>query len=257
MTNLYNESAPAFSGGPAKSALTAFFDSRSDAEQAVDRLKEAGVTDVRLMPGYEADDEKAEVGSDDRAGFWARLEDWLFPDEDRAVYAEGLRRGGFLVSAAVDEATYETAHDILNEHGAIDMDERADEWRGEGWAGRLPTEALSTRAFGPAVQKREYDNKDGSAQAASLQEDAFAADAANRAVTGTGRYMRSDDPASSRVRASDLEQAFPIDDELRDDVLPTGHQRTVEDEADPAAKDARQSQDLPGMHQGQIFPRGR
>ncbi|WP_245513168.1 hypothetical protein [Rhizobium sp. BK376] len=54
MTNLYNESAPAYSGGRAGSTLTAFFDSRGDAEQAIDRLTEAGVSQVRLMPRPEA-----------------------------------------------------------------------------------------------------------------------------------------------------------------------------------------------------------
>jgi hypothetical protein len=232
MTDLYNENAPAYSGGRAGSTLTAFFDSRGDAEQAIDRLTEAGVSQVRLMPGYESDDEKAEVSSDDRVGFWARLEDWLFPVEDRAVYAEGLRRGGFLVSATVDDATYEIAHDILDEHGAIHMDERAAQWRSDGWNAPTTTDALSTRAYGPSIQKREFEDHDRSAQAAKLQEDAFEAEAAAR-------------------------DSFPIDGELRDDVLPTGHQRTVEDEADPAIRETRQSQDMDSMRQEQIFPRGR
>lgn len=36
----------------------------------------------------------------DVSGFWPMLEDFFLPDEDRAIYAEGLRRGGFLVSVS-------------------------------------------------------------------------------------------------------------------------------------------------------------
>ena len=55
MTNIYNEGAPHLASGLAKSTLTAFFDSRSEAETAIEKLKSAGVSDLRLMPGYEAD----------------------------------------------------------------------------------------------------------------------------------------------------------------------------------------------------------
>ncbi|MBB3135052.1 hypothetical protein FHS26_002790 [Rhizobium pisi] len=85
------------------------------------------------MPGYEADGKNAGVVSDDRSGFFDALADFFFPDEDRAVYAEGLRRGGFLVQVSdIDDALYETVHDILDDEGSIDLDERADLWSSEG-----------------------------------------------------------------------------------------------------------------------------
>jgi hypothetical protein len=68
-----------------------------------------------------------------RGGFWAALSGWFFPDDDRHLYAEGLRRGGFLISVEVDDATHDTAHDILDDEGSIDIDERADTsgvWKG-------------------------------------------------------------------------------------------------------------------------------
>ncbi|TCR70986.1 hypothetical protein EV561_13717 [Rhizobium sp. BK376] len=39
MSNLYNEGTPSAAGRRARSTLTAFFDSRSDAETAIDKLK--------------------------------------------------------------------------------------------------------------------------------------------------------------------------------------------------------------------------
>ncbi|PDT18020.1 hypothetical protein CO670_04260 [Rhizobium sp. J15] len=135
MSSIYNDTNPAFSGPTGGSSLTAFFDSRSEAESAVSRLEDAGVpvARIRLLPGYEADGKKAGTMSDDRSGFFGALADFFFPDEDRAVYAEGLRRGGFLVQVNdIDDALYETVHDILDDEGSIDMDERADLWSSEG-----------------------------------------------------------------------------------------------------------------------------
>lgn len=44
-----------------------------------------------------------------------------------------MRRGGFLVQVSdIDDALYETVHDILDDEGSIDMDERADRWSSEG-----------------------------------------------------------------------------------------------------------------------------
>lgn len=131
MSSIYNDTNPAFSGPTGGSSLAAFFDSRSEAESAVSRLEDAGVpvSRIRLMPGYEADGTNPGAISDDRSGFFDALADFFFPDEDRAVYAEGLRRGGFLVQVNdIDDALYETVHDILNDEGSIDMDERADLW---------------------------------------------------------------------------------------------------------------------------------
>jgi len=133
MGSIYNDTTPAFSGA-AHGSVAAFFDSRSQAESAVSRLEDAGVPTarIRMMPGYEASEKNTGVMSDDRSGFFDALADFFFPDEDRAVYAEGLRRGGFLVQVNdIDDALYETVHDILDDEGSIDMDERADQWTSE------------------------------------------------------------------------------------------------------------------------------
>ena len=123
MSNIHNDTNRGFSGPVGGGSLTAFFDSRSEAESAVSRLEDAGVpvARIRLMPGYEADGKNAGVMSDDRSGFFDALADFFFPDEDRAMYAEGLRRGGFLVQVNdIDDALYETVHDILDDEGSIE-----------------------------------------------------------------------------------------------------------------------------------------
>src|ERR671912_471377 len=68
-------------------------------------------------------------------GFWESLKDLFMPDEDRATYAEGLRRGGYVVTVRTDAAHYEKAIDILDDEGTIDIDQRSETWRKEGWSG--------------------------------------------------------------------------------------------------------------------------
>ena len=119
--------------------VTAFFDSRSDAEDAIERLADAGVPrdSIRFMPGDERDppDDAGDAARTEPRGLWDSLGDLFLPDEDRGTYAEGLRRGGYLISVHVSDEQYERVLDILDDEGTIDIDERAESWRSEGWTG--------------------------------------------------------------------------------------------------------------------------
>jgi len=57
------------------------------------------------------------------------------PKEDAEYYAEGVRRGGTLVTVNAEDSMASTAHDILQRHNAIDIDERSTQWRSGGWTG--------------------------------------------------------------------------------------------------------------------------
>jgi hypothetical protein len=55
--------------------------------------------------------------------------------EDEAnVYAEGVRRGGTLLSARVDDTLAPEADAILKGHRSVDIAERGSAYRQEGWA---------------------------------------------------------------------------------------------------------------------------
>jgi len=56
------------------------------------------------------------------------------PEEDAHVYAEGIRRGGTLVSARVDDSLVDSAVDIMDRHNVVDIDERRTEWQAGGWS---------------------------------------------------------------------------------------------------------------------------
>ncbi len=58
------------------------------------------------------------------------------PEEEAHVYAEGLKRGGTLVTVqTIDENQANRAVDILRNHNAVDIDKRREEYRSGGWNG--------------------------------------------------------------------------------------------------------------------------
>lgn len=60
------------------------------------------------------------------------------PEKQAQLYAEGVRRGGSLVSLTVDDAKADEAERILSSHNPVDIDERASGWRDAGWTGYDP-----------------------------------------------------------------------------------------------------------------------
>ena len=151
--------------------LTAFFRDRADAEEATRELAAAGIAQdaIRMVPGKESDNVAATDVDNDRRGFWESLGDFFFPADDREVYAEGLRRGGYLVTVnAASEDQHAQALDILDDEGTIDVDEWSESWRADGWSPSSSASDASVRS-------------DRATQAASYSEDAFQAERAARA----------------------------------------------------------------------------
>ncbi len=57
------------------------------------------------------------------------------PEEDAHYYAEGVNRGGTLVMVNSPDEQADTAYDIMQRHGAVDIDERGAEYKKSGWTG--------------------------------------------------------------------------------------------------------------------------
>ena len=55
------------------------------------------------------------------------------PERDAHLYAEGVRRGGTLVTARVDDARASTAREILQRYKAVDPTVRGAAYRETGW----------------------------------------------------------------------------------------------------------------------------
>jgi hypothetical protein len=74
---------------------------------------------------------------------------------DANLYAEGLKRGGTLLTCTVDEGKVAEASGIFKTHGAVDIEQRAADWTAEGWVslddGAVPP-PLAGAAIPSAVQ---------------------------------------------------------------------------------------------------------
>lgn len=115
--------------------VTALYDSRADAEAAQRQLEGLGVLDANIhdqsSAGFSGDSQSPHQSQ----GFWASLKEMFLPDEDRHTYEEGVRRGGYLLTARVDDGQADRVHDLLESTNAVNVDERASQWRQEGWSG--------------------------------------------------------------------------------------------------------------------------
>ena len=65
-------------------------------------------------------------------------------EDDANLYAEGVRRGGTLVSAKVEDAQVPAVRAILSGERTVDLIARRDAYQGEGWSGFDDTAAPYT-----------------------------------------------------------------------------------------------------------------
>jgi hypothetical protein len=55
------------------------------------------------------------------------------PADEAELYAEGVHRGGTLVTVDVPDADADRVAAVLSQHNAVDIDKRASEWESAGW----------------------------------------------------------------------------------------------------------------------------
>ena len=65
-------------------------------------------------------------------------------ESDAHVYAEGVRRGGTLVTVRAEDNQVGTVERILNAHNAVDADTRGADYRAEGWSRFDETAPMTT-----------------------------------------------------------------------------------------------------------------
>lgn len=145
-----------------KRIIAGMFDQRSQADLVVEHLVQEYGIDRNAIQVYAADAGTTGTTSSTAGdgGFWSALKDLFVPDDDRTTYSEGVRRGGIVVSAEVDEARADRAMDVFEEYGAVNLDEREAEWRQAGWGGTTTvsvsaTKAQGTGAHGASVEGEE------------------------------------------------------------------------------------------------------
>jgi uncharacterized protein (TIGR02271 family) len=169
--------------------ITAMFDDRAHADAAVEQLTRELNIDPSSVQVHAADTTAASGTVSQDTGFWASLKNIFVADEDRPTYAEGVRRGSVVLSAQVEDAMLDHAMDVLEQHGAVDLDTREAAWRQEGWTGSAAVPA-------------------GTTVAASTTDTGLG-------VAATGAAVTSGAPASMGVKTAQVggEEAIPIVEE--------------------------------------------
>ena len=133
------------------SVIVGIFDTQAAANEAKNQLLVAGFANHAVVV---SDEDMATMRNDsvvgstavqprhepEREGAISRFFSSIFGDDDDRTdqygntYREAIRRGHYGVSVSVSgEDDIDRAESILTSCGAIDIDERSEQWRGEGW----------------------------------------------------------------------------------------------------------------------------
>jgi hypothetical protein len=107
------------------------------------------------------------------------------PEEDAHYYAEGVRRGGTLVIATVEDSWLETARSIMQRHNPVDLNERSGQWRQGGWGG-FDSQAVAYSADDLRNERSRYTTSD------SMSESSYSK-AGAQSTTGYGAADRYTD----------------------------------------------------------------
>ena len=125
------------------STLAGVFDDYDDAERARERLISSGFRqhDIRITP------ERSAWGTGDATyggrfkesgglrGWFAELFGIGDGEATHEHYSEAVRRGSVVLALDINEDQIDRASEILEDCGAIDVDERAERWKAAGYTG--------------------------------------------------------------------------------------------------------------------------
>jgi hypothetical protein len=144
------------------STILGLFDTPAQAEQARSEIIALNIpSDVQVhdKAGFQL------TGGTDTStrgffeSFWQTLG---FGPSNQAMYQEGVRRGGTVVSVRADDGRIEEMADILNRCGAVDIDTRAAEGQTGSWkAKETKSELQSSETMGMVVEDEVMVDKRG------------------------------------------------------------------------------------------------
>ncbi len=112
--------------------ISRLYDNYSDAQRAVERLEAGGVH------GWLAATAVGAAAGAATGGIVGALTQAGVSEDDAHSYAEGIRRGGTLVSARVSESDRSRLAPLLDE-SSVNMRDRTAAWQKAGWKSFDPT----------------------------------------------------------------------------------------------------------------------
>lgn len=124
--------------------IAAVFDAPDVAQNARNSLVKLGVPADRITITDQSSSDRTVQNPEAQGSFWAHIKEMFMPEHDRHTFQEGMRRGGYLLLATIDDDKADDAIARLEQAGAIDLDHREARWRSEGW--NPPSESTAQSA---------------------------------------------------------------------------------------------------------------
>lgn len=121
-----------------KNTVVGLFEDRTEAQRAQSEIVSLNIpigdTKVFDQSVSQESKESGAMGASEQSWWDSFKEAFGFGgSDDRSYYEEGIRRGGILVSVRVEDPFIDRVAEIMDAHGALDIDERAQQWRSSGW----------------------------------------------------------------------------------------------------------------------------
>lgn len=113
-----------------KRTVSALYETRADAERALEALKQHGLAADAEIHDLEASDKQGPHGEH---GVRGRMHSLFGRHKDAHAYGEGLRRGHILLTAKVDDSKETLAAEAMEAAQPLNLAEREQTWRAEGW----------------------------------------------------------------------------------------------------------------------------
>jgi hypothetical protein len=207
-----------------KSTMVGVFDYYNTARAAAQELMEIGIPreDVQVQSNVAAGAAGSSIQETERdaehehheggiRGFFHRL----FGDrDDHTHYSEAVRRGSTVVVVTAPSEMVDRAADILNQHGAIDIDRRVAEYREAGWQQHDANAPAYTSE--EAARERERSRGADNTQAIRVVEEEIAA--GKRVIRRGGVRIYTEVVEDLRVERRPVDrEVAPRDTELRDE----------------------------------------
>jgi uncharacterized protein (TIGR02271 family) len=132
-----------------KNTVVGLFEDRTEAQRAQSEIIGLDIPtgDTKVFDQLASQEAGSTTGESDQSWWESFKEAFGFgSSDDQSYYEEGVRRGGILLSVRAEDHLTDRVAEIMSEHGAIDIDERAELWRSSGW-----TPQSMTRSTGAAT----------------------------------------------------------------------------------------------------------
>ena len=120
--------------------FTALYDTQAEAKAAQAKLEQLGIVDIDH--GLHGEDTTAFEGE---AG--------AVYGEDRHIYKEATKRGGFLLTVNTDDAQADRVHQFLDGTNPVDLEERERQMKATGFVPPVAPPVSPARAAAPAAER--------------------------------------------------------------------------------------------------------